>query len=370
MSIKVSILVPVYNVEVYLEECLESIRQQTLKEIEVICVNDGSSDGSLDILKAYEKKDPRFKVISQKNGGYGKAMNVASQYAKGDYIGIVEPDDFIKLSMYEDLYSFAYQYDLDFVKADFYRFLRKENGDMQLFYNKLDETGESYGKLVNPSEKPHVACFNMNTWSGIYKRSFLEVNNIRYHETPGAAFQDNGFFWQTTIYAQKAMFINKAYYMNRRDNPNSSVNSKEKVYCMNDEYAYIKNILQKNPDVWQRFKHIYTLKKFHNYIFTLNRIADVYKREYINEISKDFKQAEINGEISKLYFTAAEWDKLMLLINDKDGFYYKFGLIMPGDIQRYRDELFAIKNSTTFKVGKVIMYIPCAIKRRIISSKK
>ena len=89
----------------------------------------------------------------------------------------------------------------------------------------------------------------MNTWSGIYKREFLEQHHIRHNETPGASFQDNGFYFQTFVYAKRAMIVDKPYYMNRRDNPNSSVNNREKVYCCNVEYDYIREILMKDPDL-------------------------------------------------------------------------------------------------------------------------
>ena len=120
--IKLSILIPVYNVSPYLRQCLDSLVGQSLKEIEFICVNDGSTDDSLSILKEYAAKDSRFVIIDKENGGYGKAMNVATSHAQGEYIGIVEPDDFVELNMFEVLYNKAKDYDLDFLKSDFYRF--------------------------------------------------------------------------------------------------------------------------------------------------------------------------------------------------------------------------------------------------------
>ena len=122
---KVSIIVPTYNVEPYLRECLDSICRQTLKDIEIICVNDGSTDGSLAIINEYATRDSRIVVLDGPNGGYGKGMNRGLDRATGEYIGIVEPDDFIALTMYEDLYAIASEHDLDFVKADFYRFTRE-----------------------------------------------------------------------------------------------------------------------------------------------------------------------------------------------------------------------------------------------------
>ena len=98
--VKVSIIVPTYNVEQYLAECMDSITGQTLRELEIICVNDGSTDGSLNILKKYAASDDRIIIIDKKNEGYGRAMNDGLDRASGEYVGIVEPDDYMDLHMY------------------------------------------------------------------------------------------------------------------------------------------------------------------------------------------------------------------------------------------------------------------------------
>ena len=167
---KVSIIIPTYNVEMYLVECMESVVNQTLKDIEIICINDGSTDGSLEILKSYAQKDDRIVLVDKENGGYGIGMNIGLDKATGEYIGIVEPDDFIPLNMYSDLYEKAVENDLDFIKADFYRFKRdSETEDMELVYNHLSPNKEDYNIVFNPSETPKAIRYIMNTWSGIYK---------------------------------------------------------------------------------------------------------------------------------------------------------------------------------------------------------
>lgn len=375
---KVSIIVPTYNVEIYLEQCLESLHRQTLHDIEIICVNDGSKDNSLEIIKKYAERDSRFVIIDKENGGYGKAMNVGIDRATGEYIGIVEPDDFVPLHMYEDLYKIAHENSLDFVKADFYRFTTNDtNGDMQLTYNHLDKSGTYYNQILNPSEMPVLTKFIMNTWSGIYRREFLEEKKIRHNETPGASFQDNGFFWQTFIYANRAMFIDKPYYMNRRDNPNSSVNSKEKVYCMNVEYDHIRDIFmrEENKELWERFKEYYNLKRFHNYNFTLTRISDAFKREYIERISAEFRRSCDLGEIDMSLFSKLEQEKLALMAKNPGDYYLKYWLYdgpTSNAIRKYEKKakraekkLHDIESSTTFKVGKIIMFIPVSVKRVI-----
>lgn len=189
---KVSILVPIYNVEMYLNTCLDTIINQTLKEIEIILINDGSTDNCPQICDDYAAKDKRIKVIHKKNSGYGATMNVGLNACAGEYIGIVEPDDYVALDMYETLYDKAKEFDLDFIKADFNRFTG-EDKNLQLTYNKIAKADKNYNKVVNPSENPDMLQYIMNTWSGIYKRDFLLHNNITHSETPGASFQDNGF---------------------------------------------------------------------------------------------------------------------------------------------------------------------------------
>ena len=212
---KVSVIVPVYNVEKYLAECMDSVTGQTLQDIEIICVNDGSTDSSPDILKKYKEQDERIVLIDRENRGYGYTMNEAIGQASGEYIGIVEADDYVSLKMYEELYCKAREYDLDFIKADFYRFKRAENGSMELFYNHLSPNESDYNKVFNPGKTPETLRYIMNTWSGIYKRSFLRQYRISHNETPGASYQDNGFWFQTFIYGKRAMILDKPYYRNQ-----------------------------------------------------------------------------------------------------------------------------------------------------------
>ena len=324
---KVSIVIPTYNVENYLRECMESVVNQTLRDIEIICINDGSTDGSLKILREYADRDERVILIDKKNEGYGVGMNTGMDIATGEYIGIVEPDDFVPLTMYEDLYNIAKENELDFVKADFYRFTRDERtGKLNLVYNRLDSSGENYNQVICPFEKPYVTKFIMNTWSGIYRRKFIEEHRIRHNTTPGAAFQDNGFFWQTFMYAKRCMFLDRPYYMNRRDNPNSSVKNKEKVYCMNIEYDFIRDIFmqQGNEELWNRFKYYYNYKRYFSYFFTLGRISREFKHGYVDRISKEFKRAQSQDELDFKVFTPNTRKKISLLIQKPIAYYWKY----------------------------------------------
>lgn len=367
---KISIIVPAYNVEPYVRECMESITRQTLKDIEIICINDGSTDGTLAILKEYAEKDSRIILVDKENGGYGIGMNIGMSKATGEYIGIVEPDDFVPVNMFGDLYEIAKENDLDFVKADFYRFERAETGDMYLTYNHLDRKNLYYNKVFDPSHTPEAIRFIMNTWSGIYRKAFLDEYNIRHNETPGASFQDNGFWFQTFAFARRGMIIDKPYYMNRRDNPNSSVRNMQKIYCINVEYDHIRDILMQYPEIWERFKTYYTLKRFHNSVATLRRISNEFKRDYVERFSKEMKRAKALGEMDEELFTAAERDNLHLLIN-QPAVYCKLKAmpmnngpsVMNSNFKQVKAELDKIKRSKSYRIGKAIMYVPVRVKR-------
>ena len=354
--VKVSIIVPVYNVEVYLRTCMESILRQTLHDIEIICVNDGSTDRSLEILEEYRKADPRVKVISRENGGYGKAMNIGLDAATGEYVGIVEPDDYVSLTMYEDLYQIAHQNDLDIVKADFYRFETDEEAEKRIFtYVHLSREKEDYGHVFAPIQNKKSFFFVMNTWAGIYRTSFLREHGIRHHETPGASFQDNGFWFQTFVRARRVMIVDRPCYRVRRDNPNSSVHDKGKVYAVNAEYDYIKGLLMKEPEVWEEVKGIYWRKRYHNYCATLNRIDKTLTGDYVQQMIREMQWGEKRGEFSSADFPENEWPRIsMLLQGNGAGFIQDF---FPQNLNAEL-ELNLLRNSRSYRIGRIVTCIP------------
>ena len=171
------------------------------------------------------------------------------------------------------------------------------------------------------------------------------------------------------------MFSDKPSYTNLRDNPNSSVNNKEKVYCMNLEYDFVRDIfMQKgNEELWERFKYYYNYKRYFSYTFTIGRISDEFKREYVERISKEFKRAQDLEELDMNVFTPRTRERLSLLIKDPNGYYQKYALFEGGSaadqIKKLERELSDVKKSTTFKIGKAMMFVPRSIKRKIVKRK-
>mgnify|MGYP002623155248 CR=1 FL=1 len=220
MQPKVSIIVPTYNVENYLVECMESIVNQTLKDIEIICVDDGSKDNSGKILDEYASKDCRIKVIHKENGGYGKAMNVGLDHATGEYIGIVEPDDYIDLEMYEKLYNLAKNNNSDMAKSPYY--VNLETQRKHLVYpitwndNRIPK-GTFEGKKC-----PYLLLNHPSIWSAIYKTAFIKNNSIRFIEAPGAGWTDNPFWFQVVYLASRVNYTPEVFYFWRVLDENSS----------------------------------------------------------------------------------------------------------------------------------------------------
>ena len=261
---KVSIVVPIYNVKKYIKQCIDSILNQTLTDIEIICIDDGSDDGCEKILDEYSRADSRIKVVHKKNSGYGHSMNIGFDIATGEYIGIVESDDYIESDMYEKLYNKAVTTGVDLVKSSYYRVYTSRKNMLNKVYCRcpyLEQNKNGYYKLLK-METPQVVSLlgNKEMWTGIYKREFINDYNIRYNETAGASYQDVGFWGQILLYASSCAILSEAFYNYRVDNPNSSMKSTQKIGCINDEYNFIINCIQRNKSNHKNIlKYIYKL---------------------------------------------------------------------------------------------------------------
>lgn len=216
---KVSVIVPIYGVEKYLKECLDSLVNQTLKELEIILIDDGGKDNCPQIIDEYATRDGRIISIHKPNGGYGQSCNVGLEKAAGEYIAILEPDDYILPRMYEDLYRIAKENNSDIVKSPFYDNLQSST---KTTCNKIDwhDCRLPQDKSFTILECPLFLFYHPSVWSCIYKREFLNNNNIRFVEAPGSGWTDNPFQVQTMCLAKRINYTPIAYYYWRRLNEN------------------------------------------------------------------------------------------------------------------------------------------------------
>lgn len=212
-----SILVPVYNTGDLLEPCLQSLAAQSVEGIEFVCIDDGSRDDSGRILDIWAARDARFRVIHQANGGYGKAMNHGLSAARGEWIGIVEPDDWIEPTMYSHLMELARHTQAPVVKGSY---TIERHGATRQAGKFCTLTA---GTELAPTDVPDYILGSPSIWSAIYRRDWLQEHNIRFSETPGASYQDLGFGIRTWVAAHCVCVTPAGAYHYREDNPASSI---------------------------------------------------------------------------------------------------------------------------------------------------
>ncbi len=249
---KISIIMPMLNSIKYLDECMMSVLNQTIKDIEIIIVDAGSVDGTVECLQEYANKDARVKILASDKKSMGYQYNMGIRAATGDYIGFVESDDYVVSDMYEKLFSYTGNGIVDWVKSDYYFFMEYPEIGRQLMPVK-ENRNIHYGKVFNPQENIELYTKERYMWNGIYRRDFLLDNNIFLNETPGAAYQDMGFFLQAYMYAHKAVYLEDCLYCYRRDNPGSSMHVKRSVFYTVNETLYVADIIRKTPDLYKLF---------------------------------------------------------------------------------------------------------------------
>lgn len=301
MSVSLTILIPVYNTEKYLPECLDSIFSQTFQDFEVIAVNDGSTDDTLKILKRYAKTDSRLKIISKKNSGYGDSLNRALKRARGDYIGIVEPDDFIAPKMYETLISLAKKHNADLVKGSFYYYYGKTEKSTP---EKLFLHGET-GHVLNPRKEQNIFLTSPTIWSAIYRRATLEKHHVEFLPTPGASYQDIGFAFKTFATASRVYCTNRPFYYYRQDNSASSVKSSGKVLAVKTEYDAVDDFLKTNH-LSKTFGEVAAACRFRSYMWNLNRLPYKTALSFAKTARKDYENAVKNTTFTADYYTGLE----------------------------------------------------------------
>jgi len=256
MNPKISVIIPIYNMEKYLARCLDSVINQTLKDIEIICINDGSTDNSLEILTKYSKKDSRITVINKKNGGVASARNAGLKAVKADYIGFVDPDDWIEPETYEAaLNKILEDPEIDWVC--WWCNVTPEEEDVDYLAVKEYHTM----KLTGKHEMTDDNCFKTTAviCNKLFKREIIQKNNINFPD--GLVFEDNFFFWAYAANCRYAYYFDKYFYNYIRRKSSIMGRSYEKKYTKHHRlliweavYNYYKrkNISEKKRELLEK----------------------------------------------------------------------------------------------------------------------
>lgn len=273
---KISVLIPTYNSEKYIEKCIKSVINQTYKNIEIICINDGSTDNTKNILENLQKTDNRIKIINKKNTGYGSSLNLGIKNAKGEYIAIIESDDFIKDTMFDKLIKIIKEQNCDIIKANFY----KKNSKTKKYSSKYFTNS-----IQNIEIFPQMLLIQPSVWSAIYKKDFLTKNNIKFSETKNASYQDISFHFITMFLANKIFLLDETLYYYRINNPKSSINSSNKPFQIFKEFKRINEFL-KNIKTDKKQEEIKNIFEFKTMLWNFNRVQNKYNKILLKKMKK------------------------------------------------------------------------------------
>lgn len=338
--IKVSVIVPVYNMEAYLEQCIKSILMQDLKEIEIICINDGSTDSSLQILKKYGEKDTRVRVIDQKNQGVGRTRNKGIELAKGEFVAFMDPDDYYNdEKILTDVYRSAKEQNVKISGGSF----SEDHGTW--IRTKFEGIYQKYtfneDKLLEYSDYQ----FDYGYHRFIYNRNLLLENNIVF--PPYIRFQDPPFF-------VKAMIAAREFYALKRV-----------TYCYRWGHQKLNWDIQRSTDVLKGLKDNLSMAEESGLAelrqLTLWRIQEEYKKVFINAFISDNNETFLNEFFENHRNIRSNYKET--LVSETIETLKKNLTCKKKELEEEHKKLQAVYESTTWKVGSKVLCVPKKIKK-------
>lgn len=299
-----SLILPSYNVGPYISECIESALNQTFSDIEILCVDARSEDGTLEKLQEYEKRSKAgewpgktVELLLSDKRSYGYQVNLALEKATGKYVAILETDDYVVPDMYEKLIKLSEEMKLDYIRGEYDFFTTNEDGSREFRHvHHYAPTNE----VLTDVRSEYIMTYDQNLWKGIYRRDFLIENQIHLNESEGAAFQDIGFNMQVFSYAKRAYYVEESFYRYRRDRNDSSIHS---LNCFRFYVQELSFLHELDPDfkklywpgIYERFACA-LCGEYHKAInqFQISPESE-YLAPYMPVLIKDFKDAIEQG---------------------------------------------------------------------------
>lgn len=310
-GIKISVILPVYNVEKYLSQCLESIINQTLREIEIICVDDGSTDNSLKILEEYAEKDDRIKVIKQANAGAGAARNAGIKVARGCYFSFLDSDDFFELDMLKTAYERAEKDKADIVVFDSDQY--DESNDLFM------RAGSAMRKSALPADMPfNHSSVNYNifrlfigwAWDKLFKAEFVRENNLTFQEQ--RTTNDLLFVFSAIVLADRISVVDKVLVHQRKNVSSSLSNTRERSWeCFYRALKALKSNLI-SYDLYKDLEQDYINYALHFSLWNFETITGPKKEELYNKLRNEwFEELGVSDKAEDYFYDKKEYKKLM-----------------------------------------------------------
>ncbi len=331
---KISVIVPVYNVEKYLKQCLESIINQTFKDIEIICVNDGSLDKSRKILEEYKNKDSRIRIIDKKNGGLSSARNAGLRFSTGEYISFIDSDDWIDETMFEKLYNNITKMNTDISICAVHRFDEKKSQiDDSNPYFTLEYFNETFdNKVFSYKDTTHFlmdVC--VMAWNKLYRKSFLDELGVEFPE--GLIFEDGPFFFSIFFKTNRVSIIRDFLYYYRINRKGSIVQKGGKHFIdIIDVVDLMYNSIKDTP-VFDEIKSEFLKRKINDIVYRYGLVNIFYKWKFYRKIKNKkylfdddvFKEESTTKELQLIYLKLIEMrDKNNIIRFYKNKYKIKF----------------------------------------------
>ena len=332
---KVSVIVPIYKVEKYLVQCLDSIVNQTLKDIEIILVDEGDHDACRYIIDHYEQTDSRVRAIHEKNGGYGCSVNKGLEVANGEFISIIESDDYIDHRMFEDCLRFANSFNADVVVTPYYEYWDKSKDSPErkeiVWWTKYF-TDVPSDRLISTKDFPQFLGVHPSIWAKLYRKSYLDKNSIKCIEAKGAGYIDSLFRAQTLLLTDKIVWNPTPYYHYRLTNENASSaagmwNIKTMLTRWSEVHRWIKNQTEIN------YNDFASWMIREEYVCTLDKMLSTPSfrtNENISLLIENLKYTEPEHVANSLILDQSEREKMLdflktvKTVHDFDGYCNKF----------------------------------------------
>ena len=310
-EIKVSVIIPVYNVEKYLRQNLQSVADQTLKEIEIICVDDGSTDSSFEIVQEFAAKDPRFVAVQQKNAGAGAARNNGLRRARGEYLSFLDSDDFFAPDMLETAYNKAQE-----TKADFVVF----NSDQ---YNEDEKNFKQVSWVVRYAELPPYQPFGRRAmtdnifkvfvgwaWDKLFNRKWVLEHDLWFQEQRTS--NDMLFVFSAVAIAKRIAYVEKGKVLahQRRNNKSSLSNTREKSWdCFYNALTALRDRL-KQEGIYREVEKDYINYALHFALWNLNTLAEPTHQKLFEKLKNEWWQdLGVAGKPREYFYNKKEFDQ-------------------------------------------------------------
>ena len=370
---KVSIIMPVYNGEDYLAESINCILDQTLDDFELICVDDGSTDSSLQLLNEFAQKDSRIQVYHQENKGGGAARNFAITKAVGKYIYCMDADDSLELIALQKLYDIAEDKQLDMIIFQSVNYAEDTGEYFHIEAYDMNEFADFVGDKVFSYEDLGDWMFEINVtpWCKFYNREFVVRSGAKFAE--GLIFHDNQFFWEVLFNAKRMYFLREFLYTRRRHSASSTGAGDQRYTSTIMVNNMIIGLFMKYG-LWEKYKKRLYNRKMRLLYMRYGMVHDEYKEYFFWEMKKDFEKMighERYDEFMKaIYSTNKKRFNIVIESESFEEFELKYETLkleienqkLKKEIKEYDKKNKTILNSTSWKITKPLRFFKRLLK--------